>query len=43
MERSWNYGALYGPGMDAERLHLNIGKILWSSLRRLETTSAATA
>jgi AcrR family transcriptional regulator len=41
MERSWNYGALYGPGMDAERLHLNIGKILWSSLRRLEPAVSA--
>jgi AcrR family transcriptional regulator len=43
MERSWNYSALYGPGMDAERLHLNIGKILWSSLRRLDTAAAASS
>jgi hypothetical protein len=39
MERAWNYGALYDAGMDAERLQLNIGKILWSSLCRLETTA----
>ncbi len=42
MERSWNYGALYDDGMDAERLHQNIGKILWSSLRRLDTSAVAT-
>ena len=41
MERSWNYGALYGSGMDAERLHRNIGKVLWSSLRRLNPSLAS--
>jgi AcrR family transcriptional regulator len=34
-ERSWSYGALYGPSMDAERLHVVIGQMIWSVVQAL--------
>ena len=34
-ERSWSYGALYGPSMDAERLHVAVGQMIWSVVQSL--------
>ncbi len=35
LERSWSYGALYGAAMDAERLHVTIGQVIWSIVQQL--------